>query len=64
MVVDKNGKIFLIDFEYAMAVNRFHDIGHFFRRKSGEVERFISQKVYEIFFEEYNTVSKELLPDN
>ncbi len=38
MVVDKNGKIFLIDFEYAMAVNRFHDIGHFFRRKSGEVE--------------------------
>lgn len=64
MIVSPEGKVFLIDFEYAMATNRYHDIGHFFRRKSDEVEQLIGQGVYKRFADAYNEASEISLPEN
>ncbi len=64
ILVDHSKRVFLIDFEYSLATNIFHDIGHFFRRKSDEVEKLINKKVYESFFEEYNAISNNPLPNN
>ncbi len=64
IMVDQNKKVYLIDFEYSLATNRFRDIGHFFRRKGEDVEILIDQTVYNSFFEIYNSVSNKPLPYN
>jgi len=64
IMIDCNQKVYLIDFEYSLATNRFHDIGHFFRRKSDEVEILIDQTVYQDFFDAYNSVSNNPMPYN
>ena len=64
MLVNHSKRVYLIDFEYSLATNRFHGIGHFFRHKNDKVEKLINRNVYERFFEEYNAVSNNPLPDN
>ena len=57
-------RVYLIDFEFAYAGSKYHDIGHFFRRKSDEIQAHIDQHVYSAFTDGYNSVAQIPLPDD
>lgn len=57
-----NGKAYFIDFEFAYAGSRYHDIGHFFRRKSDAIQSCIDNKVYSAFAEGYSSTAPSSLP--
>jgi len=52
-----NRKVYFIDFEFAYAGSRYHDIGHFFRRKSDEIQAYINNCVYNAFADGYNSIA-------
>lgn len=56
------GKTYVIDFEFAYAGTPYHDIGHFFRSKSEDIQSLIDGRVYAAFKEGYDTVSAAPLP--
>lgn len=56
-------KVYFIDFEYAIAENRYRDIGKFFRNKAPEVQKYITPKTYDTFAEGYCSLGR-LLPDD
>ena len=62
MIVDS--KIYFIDFEFAYAGSRYHDIGHFFRRKEDDIQSLINSDIYNNFVDGYNSVSNEPLPSD
>lgn len=55
-------KAYCIDFEYAYAGSRYNDIGHFFRRRSEDIQSTIDERVYDAFADGYNSVSDVKLP--
>lgn len=57
-----NGKVYFVDFEFAYAGSRYHDIGHFFRRKDDDVQALINNVIYNTFADGYNSVSTTTLP--
>lgn len=54
--------MYCIDFEYACADTPYRDIGHFFRRKSEDIQSLIGDAQYQAFAEGYNAVSDAALP--
>lgn len=55
-------KVYCIDFEYAYSGSRYHDIGHFFRRKDDNIRFLIDDRIYNAFSDGYNSVSEKHLP--
>ncbi len=55
-------KTYAIDFEFAYAGTPYHDIGHFFRSKSENIQSLITPSVYAAFKEGYDAVSASPLP--
>ena len=62
-ILIKDKKVYFIDFEFAYAGSRYHDIGHFFRRKDDDVQSLIGSNVYDAFADGYKTQGT-MLPDN
>lgn len=58
------GKVHFIDFEFAYSGSRYHDIGHFFRRKDNDVQALIDSQIYDAFAQGYNSVSAAPLPSD
>lgn len=58
------GKVYFIDFEFAYSGSRYHDIGHFFRRKDNDVQALIDSQIYDAFAQGYNSVSAAPLPSD
>ena len=58
------GKVYFIDFEFAFSGSRYHDIGHFFRRKDADLQIYIDTDIYTAFADGYNSVSEKSLPEN
>lgn len=59
-----SSRIYLIDFEFAYSGSRYHDIGHFFRRKSENIQLYVDRNIYDAFAEGYNMIAPTPLPDN
>lgn len=57
-------KIYIIDFEFAYSGSRYNDIGHFFRRKSDDVQALIDGQIYNAFAQGYNSLSETPLPSD
>jgi thiamine kinase-like enzyme len=56
-----DGKVYFIDFEYALAESRFRDIGKFFRSKAPAVQRYINEEVYKAFADGYGRLPSDWL---
>lgn len=63
-IMISGGKIYFIDFEFAYSGSRFHDIGRFFRRKGGDVQTMISERIYNAFAQGYDSDSASPLPSD
>ena len=63
ILIDKDNNVWFIDFEYSLASSRYVDIGKFFRERDGLVA-YVSNDVYETFFNCYNKSCKKQLPLN
>lgn len=61
-IMISNGKVYFIDFEFAYSGSIYNDIGHFFRKKGGDVQALIDRHVYDAFAQGYNSVSAYPLP--
>ena len=48
-VMYANGQVYLIDFEFAYAGSRYHDIGQLFRRKNEDIQALIDDRTYASF---------------
>ena len=55
-------RVYFIDFEFAFAGSRYHDIGHFFRRKDADMQLYIDDGIYDAFAKGYNSSSDNPLP--
>lgn len=57
-------QVYLIDFEFAYAGSRYHDIGQLFRRKGEDIQALINSRTYESFAEGYSAGAKMQLPSD
>ncbi len=60
-ILISNGKVYFIDFEYALAESRFRDIGKFFRNKAPSVQKYINEEVYRAFADGYGELPSDWL---
>lgn len=60
----KDGKLYLIDFEFASAGSPYCDLGHLFRTDESQRERFLltHKEILSAFQDAYNNVAPEKLP--
>lgn len=56
-------RVYFIDFEYALAESRYRDIGKFFRNKTPDIQRYITDATYAAFQEGYARFGF-MLPDD
>lgn len=56
------GKTYCIDYEFAYAGSRYHDIGHFFRRKDDFTQSLVDERIYAAFADGYGAAAGEALP--
>lgn len=57
-------KVWFIDFEFAHAASKYHDIGKFFRTKGTMIQSLINFKIYEAFAAGYNSAALSKLPSD
>ena len=63
-IMISGGKAYFIDFEFAYSGSIYNDIGHFFRKKDGDVQALIDRHIYDAFAQGYNSVSPYPLPSD
>lgn len=60
-IIISDGRVYFIDFEYAMAESRYRDIGKMFRNKEPEVQQYINTTVYKAFTDGYDDLPSDWL---
>lgn len=54
--------MYFIDFKFFHSGSKYHDIGHFFRRKDNDIQALINDSIYNAFVAGYNSVLNKSLP--
>ena len=60
-IIIANGRVYFIDFEYAMAESRYRDIGKLFRNKAPEIQQYINTTIYKAFLDGYDGLPSDWL---
>ena len=63
ILIDSSDTVWFIDFEYSLSSSIYLDIGKFFRDRSS-MDMYMTQDVYDSFFEGYNSSAKNILTND
>lgn len=63
-IMISGGNVYFIDFEFAYAGSRYHDIGQFFRKKGQDIQALIDKSVYDGFSAGYCAGAGQTLPQD